>query len=38
MGREHMEDQGKDGRIISECIFEKQDLMTYTGFTWLMLE
>jgi len=30
-GKNHLEDQGVDGRIILRCIFRKRDLGVWTG-------
>jgi hypothetical protein len=37
-GRDHMEDQGVDGRIMLEWVLGKYDWMLWTGFIWLRIE
>jgi hypothetical protein len=36
-GREHSEDLGVDGRIISKLILGKQDWEMWAGFIWLRI-
>jgi len=37
MERDHLEDQGVDGRIISRWIFRKWDGRACTGLMWLRI-
>jgi hypothetical protein len=37
MERDHWEDPGIDGRIISRCIFRKWDVWACTGSSWLRI-
>jgi len=36
-GRDHLENLGKDGRIILRWIFEKWDVRAWTGSIWLRI-
>jgi hypothetical protein len=35
--RDHLKDQGLDGRIILRWIFRKRDVRTWTGSSWLRI-
>ena len=35
--RDHMEDQGVDGRIILRCIFRKWDVRAWIGSIWIRI-
>jgi hypothetical protein len=37
-GKNHLDDQGIDGRIIPQCILKKQDGEVWVGFIWLSIE
>ena len=36
-GKNHLEDQGVDGRIILRCIFRKWDVRAWIGSIWLRI-
>jgi hypothetical protein len=35
--RDHVEDRGRDGKIVLKWIMRKQDVRLWTGFIWLVL-